>query len=181
MNSSPGRIEKIVPKLCTVELRAVLPLPVFEETCRRRVRANPALAADCVFTLVEGGCAMNWTDALTEEARRDCLLRTDALVCKYGLSESVVRNALRRYGSRGLVERVSTKIYINHFNQQFLPRDLVNALRSRSYISLESALVERGVTTQNPSVLTCVTPDYPQTFRSKSVTIVYRKISPQLY
>jgi hypothetical protein len=26
-----GRIEKIVPKLCTVELRAVLPLPVFEE------------------------------------------------------------------------------------------------------------------------------------------------------
>lgn len=26
-----GRIEKIVPKLCTVELRAVLPRPVFEE------------------------------------------------------------------------------------------------------------------------------------------------------
>ena len=124
---------------------------------------------------------MNWTDALTEEARRDCLVRTDALVRKYGLSESVVRNALRRYESRGLVERVSTKIYINHFNQQFLPRDLVNVLRSRSYISLESALVERGVTTQNPSVLTCVTPGYPQTFRSKSVTIVYRKISPELY
>ena len=49
---------------------------------------------------------MNWTDALTEEARGDCLVRTDALASKYGVSESVVRNVLRRYESRGLVERV---------------------------------------------------------------------------
>jgi len=30
-----GRIEKIVPKLCTVELRAVLPLPVFEDLAKK--------------------------------------------------------------------------------------------------------------------------------------------------
>jgi predicted transcriptional regulator of viral defense system len=124
---------------------------------------------------------MNWTTVLTEEARRNCLVRTEALARKHGLSERVVRNALRRYESRGLVERVSTKIYINHFNQQFSPRDLVNVLRPRSYISLESALVERGIITQSPSVLICVTPGYPQSFRSKSVSIVYRKISSQLY
>jgi predicted transcriptional regulator of viral defense system len=124
---------------------------------------------------------MNWTNILTEEARQNSLLRTDAVARKHGISEPVVRNALRRYETQGLVEHVSTKIYINHFNQQFSPRDLVNILRPRSYISLESALVERGIITQNPSVLICVTPNYPQSFKSRSVSIVYRKISPELY
>jgi predicted transcriptional regulator of viral defense system len=124
---------------------------------------------------------MNWTHALTEEARQNCLVRTDALAKKYQLSEPVVRNALRRYEAQGLVERVSTKIYINHFNQQFSPRDLTNVLRRQSYISLESALVERGVISQNPTALLCVTPDYHQAFKTKSITIVYRKIAPALY
>jgi predicted transcriptional regulator of viral defense system len=124
---------------------------------------------------------MNWTDVLTGEARKNSVLQTDALVRKYKLSEPAVRNALRRYESKDLVERISTKIYINHFNQHFSPRDLVNTLRPRSYISLESALVDRGVTTQNPSALTCVAPDYRQTFRGKSIIIIYRKISPELY
>jgi predicted transcriptional regulator of viral defense system len=124
---------------------------------------------------------MNWTTILTEEARENCILRTDDLARKRQLSVTAVRNALRRYELRGLVERVSTKIYINHLNQQFSPRDLVNILRSESYISLESALVDKGITSQSPSVLTCVTPGYPQSFRGRSVSIVYRKISAELY
>lgn len=87
----------------------------------------------------------------------------------------------RRYESKGLVEQISTKIYINHFNQHFSSRDLVNTLRPRSYISLESALVDRGVANLNPSVLTCVTPSYPQRFQGRYVIIAYRKISPELY
>jgi hypothetical protein len=67
---------------------------------------------------------MNWTDILTAEARRNCLLHADTLARNVGLSERAVRGALRRYEAKGLVERVSTKIYINHFNQQFSPRDL---------------------------------------------------------
>jgi predicted transcriptional regulator of viral defense system len=125
--------------------------------------------------------SMNWTTILTEEARRNCVLRSDELARRHKLSEAVVRNALRRYETQGLVERVSTKIYINHLNQQFSPRDLVNVLRRKSYISLESAMVDKGITSQSPSVLTCVTPGYPQSFRTKSVRIVYRKISPDLY
>ena len=124
---------------------------------------------------------MNWTTILTDEARENCILRTDDLARKRNLPVSVVRNALRRYELRGLVERVSTKLYVNHLNQQFSPRDLVNILRPESYISLESALVEKGVITQSPSALTCVTSGYPQTFRSKSVNIVYRKISSELF
>jgi predicted transcriptional regulator of viral defense system len=124
---------------------------------------------------------MNWTTILTEEARRNCILRSDELAHRHKLSVAVVRNALRRYQARGLVERVSTKIYINHLNQQFSPRDLVNVLRPESYISLESAMVDKGITSQSPSVLTCVTPGYPRSFRTKSVGIVYRKISSDLY
>jgi predicted transcriptional regulator of viral defense system len=124
---------------------------------------------------------MNWTDVLANEARKNSVLKTDDVVRKYKLSETAVRNTLRRYEAKGLVERISTKIYINHFNQHFSPRDLVNTLRPRSYISLESALVDRGVTTQNPSALTCVAPDYRQTFRGKSIVIIYRKISSELY
>lgn len=124
---------------------------------------------------------MNWTTILTGEARRNCVLRSSELARKLKLSEKTVRNALRRYEERGLVERVSTKIYINHLNQQFSPRDLVNILRPESYISLESVMVERGITTQSPSVLTCVAPGYTQSFRTKSVGIVYRKISSDLY
>src|SRR5260370_14068991 len=124
---------------------------------------------------------MNWTIILTEEARRNCILRSDELAHRNKFSEAVARNALRRYQALGLVERVSTKIYINHLNQQFSPRDLVNILRPESYISLQSALVEKGVITQSPSVLTCVTLGYPQSFRNKSVNIIYRKISAELY
>jgi predicted transcriptional regulator of viral defense system len=124
---------------------------------------------------------MNWTQALTEEARRNCLVRTDALAKKYELSEQVVRNALRRYEAQGLVERVSIKIYINHLNQHFSPRDLTNVLRRRSYISLESVLVSGGVISQSPTSLLCVTLDYPQSFKANSISIVYRKISPALY
>jgi len=124
---------------------------------------------------------MNWTTILAQEARRNSILRSDELARNHGLSEAATRNALRRYEARGLVERVSEKTYINHLNQHFSPRDLVNVLRSESYISLESALVDSGVISQSPAFLTCVTPAYPHSFRSKSVTIVYRKISRKLY
>jgi predicted transcriptional regulator of viral defense system len=124
---------------------------------------------------------MNWTQVLSEEARRNCFIRTDDLAKKYALDERVVRNTLRRYESKGLVEHVAPKIYINHFNQQFSPRDLANVLRRQSYISLESALVERGIISQNPSSLLCVTLERPQSFKTKSVSIIYRRISPDLY
>jgi len=124
---------------------------------------------------------MNWTTVLTNEARTNCIVRLDELAHKYKRSEAVVRNALRRQENNGLVERVSTKLYINHLNSQFSPRDLVNLLRPKSYISLESALVEKGIINQSPSALTCVAPTHPQSYHSKSANIVYRKISPNLY
>ena len=124
---------------------------------------------------------MNWTTILAEESRRNSLLRLDDLVRRYNVQEVVARNALRRYEVRGLVEHISNKIYVNRLNQNFSPRDLVNVLRPNSYLSLESALVDRGITSQSPAILTCVTTEYPKTFRSSSLTISYRKISGDLY
>src|SRR5260370_42039998 len=100
---------------------------------------------------------MNWTIILTEEARRNCILRSDELAHRNKFSEAVARNALIRYQALGLVERVSTKIYVNQLNQQFSPRDLVNVLRPESYISLESATGNKAMTSQTHSVRTCVT------------------------
>ncbi|HWZ46549.1 MAG TPA: hypothetical protein VNW97_23955 [Candidatus Saccharimonadales bacterium] len=124
---------------------------------------------------------MNWTTILADESRKNSILRLDDLAHRYNIQEISARNALRRYEGRGLVEHISNKVYINRLNQQFSPRELVNVLRPDSYISLESALVDRGVTSQSPVMLTCVTLGYPRTFRSRSVTIAYRKISKELF
>lgn len=124
---------------------------------------------------------MNWTTVLAEEARKNSILRLDDLVDRYQVQEIVARNGLRRYEARGLVEHVSKKIYINKLNQQFSARDLANVLRPDSYISLDSVLAESGVSSQSPAILTCVTTGYPKTFKSRSVTIVYRRIAKDLF
>lgn len=124
---------------------------------------------------------MNWTNILAEESRKNSLLHLDELARRYNIPEIIARNALHRYEARGLVEHIFPRVYVNRLNQNFSPRDLVNVLRPESYISLESALVDRGVISQSPAVLTCVTTDSPRAFRSKSVAIVYRKISRELY
>jgi len=124
---------------------------------------------------------MNWTIILAEEARINSILRLDELAKRHNIQEIVARNALRRYETRGLVEHISNKVYINRLNQNFSPRDLVNILRPSSYISLESALVEYGVSSQSPAILTCITTGYPKVFRSRSLTIWYRKISKRLF
>jgi len=124
---------------------------------------------------------MNWTTILADEARTSSLLRLDDLARRYNIREIVARNALHRCENRGLVEHVSNKVYINRLNQNFSARDLVNVLRPESYVSLESALVDQGITSQSPAILTCVTTGYPKTFRTPSLTISYRKVSRDLY
>lgn len=118
---------------------------------------------------------MNWTTILAGDSRTNSILRLDDLAHRYSIQEIVARNALRRYEVRGLVEHISNKIYIK-LNQQFSPRDLVNVLRRDSYISLESAHFDRGIISQSPAVLTCVTMGYPKTFSSRSVPLSTERI-----
>jgi predicted transcriptional regulator of viral defense system len=123
---------------------------------------------------------LDWAKTLRKEGTRSAILRSDEFAKKYGVTEAVVGNALRRQENRGLVEHVSRRLYVNKLAHDFSPRDLVTTLRADSYISLESALAEWGISTQSPSALTCVTTGFPREFRTASVQIVYRHISKKL-
>jgi hypothetical protein len=58
---------------------------------------------------------------------------------------------------------------------------IVNVLRGDGYVSLESALRDYGISTRSPHTLTCMTTEHPDEFRSRTITISYRSISPRLY
>jgi predicted transcriptional regulator of viral defense system len=124
---------------------------------------------------------LDWAATLRKESLRSSILRSDELARRYGIAEVVVGNALRRQERRGLVEHISRRVYVNKLAHDFSARELVGILRPNSYISLESALAEWGISTQSPSALTCVTTGFPRKFRSSSVQIIYRHISKNLF
>jgi predicted transcriptional regulator of viral defense system len=124
---------------------------------------------------------MDWVSVIREEARSDSVLRVDDLSRKYSLAPVVVNQALARQQRRGLVEHISNKTYFNRLAEGGSPRELVNVLRSRAYISLETALREYGISTQTPRLITCLTTERPRVFKGSTIRISYRSISPSLY
>jgi predicted transcriptional regulator of viral defense system len=124
---------------------------------------------------------MDWVSAIRDEAQSSSVLRADDLARKYKIVPGAVAQALSRLEEKGLVEHISRRIYFNRLASEGSSRELVNILRIRAYISLDSALHEYGISTQSPRVLTCVTTDRPKEFKRHTIFIVYRKISEQLY
>ena len=124
---------------------------------------------------------MDWVKLITDRARLSGLLRIDELAREFDVSEVVVGNALRRQEERGLVEHLGKKIFINRLVPDFSGRELINILRPEAYLSLETVLRDSGVSTQSPTVLTCVTPGRPGEFRAKSVSINFRRLSKNLF
>jgi len=124
---------------------------------------------------------MDWVRLITDRARISGILRVDELARELNTSEVAVGNALRRQEERGLVEHLGKKIFINRLVVDFSGRELINTLRPESYLSLETVLRDSGISTQSPTVLTCVTPGRPGEFRAKSVSIGFRRISKNLF
>ena len=124
---------------------------------------------------------MDWAKLIKERARVSGLLRVGELARELGLSEAAIRNSLRRQEGRGLVEHVGKKIFINRLASDFAGRELINVLRPEAYLSLETVLRDSGVSMQSPRVLTCVTTGRPGDFRAKSLAIVFRGISRDLF
>lgn len=124
---------------------------------------------------------MDWVTVIRKEAQTSSILRTDELARKYDIGSAAVAQALSRLERKGFVEHVNDKTYYNWLALDGSPRDLVNVLRSDAYVSLESALREYGIGTQSPRMLTCVTTERPDEFRSRTIRISYRSISPRLY
>ena len=123
---------------------------------------------------------MDWVRLITDQARISGILRVDELARELNTSEVAVGNALRRQEERGLVEHLGKKIFINRLVPDYSGRELINTLRPESYLSLETVLRDSGISTQSPTILTCVTPGRPGEFRAKSVSISFRRISKNL-
>ena len=124
---------------------------------------------------------MDWVKLITDRARLSGVLRIDDLAREFNVSEVVVGNALRRQEERGLVEHLGKKIFINRRVPDFSGRELINILRPEAYLSLETVLRDSGISTQSPTVLTCVTPGRAGEFRAKSVSINFRRLSKNLF
>jgi hypothetical protein len=124
---------------------------------------------------------MDWVKLIADRARTGGFLRVDDLAQELNSSEVAVGNALRRQEDRGLVEHLGKKIFINRLAPDFSGRELINILRPEACLSLEAVLRDSGVSTQSPKVLTCVTPGRPGEFRAKSVSIIFRRLSKNLF
>lgn len=124
---------------------------------------------------------MDWVKLIADRARTSGFLRVDELARELNASEVVVGNALRRQEDRGLVEHFGKKIFINRLVHDFSGRELINVLRPEAYLSLETVLRDSGVSTQSPTALSCVTPGRPGEFRAKSVSIIFRRLSRNLF
>jgi predicted transcriptional regulator of viral defense system len=124
---------------------------------------------------------MDWPKAIASESKTSAVIQVDDYARRYSLSRRAVNAALRRQETKGLVERVSNKIYINKLARDFTPRDLLSTLRPDSYVSLDSALSDFGVTTQVPYALTCVSSKYVRNIKTKTIQITFRRLKKDLY
>lgn len=125
---------------------------------------------------------MDWVSKIAEEGRSSGIIRTRDLVTKFGVLPGTASVALLRLQRRGFVERVTDGLYINRLAKHFDPKDLINALRPKSYLSLDSALKEWGVSTQSPFRLTCISLERPSAqFKTESIEVNFRKIRKNLF
>lgn len=124
---------------------------------------------------------MDWVKFLALDSKTKALIQADTLARQHQLSVRSVHAALKRQEQKGIVERVSRNVYINKLARGFDPRELIGVLRPSSYISLESALAEAGISSQLPVLLTCVSASYVREIKPRSVHITFRKIKEELF
>lgn len=124
---------------------------------------------------------LDWAAILARDAKTNAVLTSPELAKKYKLPVHSVVVSLGRQQKRGLVERVHSTIYLNKLAAGFSAKDIVNQIDPAAYISLDSALVEWGISTQSPIGLTCVSASRTRIIKSQSVLIKYRKIKKDLF
>lgn len=124
---------------------------------------------------------IDWAKFISEEAKVSPVLKSDEIARRLGMSELIVRRSFLRLVKRGMIEHFANKWFINLLNRDFSGRELVNLLRPRSYVSLQTVLREGGISSQTPVSITCVTTGEPASFTSRTVSITFRHIKPALY
>ncbi len=123
---------------------------------------------------------MNWVKTITDQAKINDIIRSDVLAETLGVPIQSLRVALNRQQKKGLVQRVTRKVYINKIATGFNVRDLASVISPESYISLDSALNEWGISSQSPVALTCVTPKQIASIKIENAEIEFRTIKASL-
>jgi|SRR5580698_6406596 predicted transcriptional regulator of viral defense system len=124
---------------------------------------------------------MDWAKFLALDSKTEAILKADTLAREHKLSLHSVHAALKRQERKGFVERVARNIYLNKLARGFELRELAGAVRPHSYVSLQSALAEWGISSQLPALLTCVSATYVRDIKTASVHITFRKIKKELF
>ena len=124
---------------------------------------------------------IDWAKFIWDEAKVSPLLKSDEIARRLGISELVVRRSFLRLTKRGMIEHFAKKWFINLLVRDFSGRELVNLLRPRSYVSLQTVLREAGISSQTPISITGVTTGEPASFSSETVSITFRHIKSSLY
>ncbi|MBS1853123.1 MAG: hypothetical protein JST79_19650 [Acidobacteria bacterium] len=124
---------------------------------------------------------IDWAKFILEEAKGSALLKSDEVARRLGMSELTTRRSFLRLAKRGMIEHFTKKWFINLLARDFSGRELINLLRPQSYISLQTVLRETGISSQTPVSITAVTTGEPASFSSKTVSITFRHVKPDLY
>ena len=124
---------------------------------------------------------MDWAKFLALDSKTNAILKVDTLARQHQLSRRSVHAGLQRQAKKGFVERAARNLYLNKLARGFDLRELAGVLRPTSYVSLESALAEWGVSSQLPSLVTCVSASYVRDVKTPSVHITFHKIKKELY
>jgi predicted transcriptional regulator of viral defense system len=124
---------------------------------------------------------MDWAKFIADKAKTNAIINSQAIATELDLPINLVRRALRRQERRGLVEHVAPKLYINKLAAGFNSKELASKLWPDSYISLDSALHEWGISSQAPVALTCVATKQIPDVKTSSVRIVFRMIKRSLF
>jgi len=124
---------------------------------------------------------LDWAAILASDAKTKAIISSRELAKKHWLPVHSVVVSLGRQQKRGLVERLYANIYLNKLSAGFSPKDAVNQIDVNSYVSLDSALVEWGISTQSPIGLTCVSASKTRIVKTPLVFIKYRKIKKELF
>ncbi|MFH1772484.1 MAG: hypothetical protein ABH872_06675 [Candidatus Omnitrophota bacterium] len=96
------------------------------------------------------------------------------------LNDHALRVSLSRLNKNNSLKRICRGFYANPFNIPTL-EEISGQIYQPSYISLESALSSYGILNQIPHILTCVTTQFPHTFKTSFGTIEYRQIKKEYF
>ena len=122
----------------------------------------------------------HWLQILRELPSIGAILPGSSLRLLAGLDERAGRQALWRLGRAGLVTHLGQGWYTHGFAQPSLA-EIAHVLVQPSYVSLETVLVQRGITTQPSAFLTSVTLEPTQRRATPLGEIHYRSLARHLF